>query len=89
MSIENTNDIENRFSYHAPRDESVVQQHELIRGQVKSVAHYWINNLPFGREQALAITKLEEAMFWANAAIARAPEPVVEPEPAPESEVVS
>lgn len=70
MSAERTNDIENRFAYHKPTPEKV-QEHELIREQVKTLAHYWSGNLPAGREQATALTKLEEAMFWANAAIAR------------------
>jgi hypothetical protein len=29
------------------------------------------DTIPPGREQALFVTKLEEAMMWANAAIAR------------------
>lgn len=70
MSVEKTNDIENRFAYHRPTEEKVAQ-HELTRNQVKTIAHYWSGNLPEGREKSLAITKLEEAMFWANAAIAR------------------
>ena len=70
MSEASTNDIENRFAYHKPTPEKVTE-HELIRAQVKTMAHYWDGNLPAGREKALAITKLEEAMFWANAAIAR------------------
>jgi hypothetical protein len=72
MSAEKTNDIENRFAYHKPTDEKIVL-HESIRGQVKTLAHYWSGNLPAGRESALALTKLEEAMFWANAASARNP----------------
>lgn len=70
MSAESTNDIENRFGYHKP-DAKKVQEHELVRAQVKGLAHYWDANLPNGREKSLALTKLEEAMFWANAAIAR------------------
>lgn len=34
-----------------------------------------IENLcPKSREQSLALTRLEESVFWANAAIARGPE---------------
>lgn len=70
MSAEATNEIERRFSFHKA-DEAKAQEHDLVRNQVKGIAHYWSGNLPAGRESALAITKLEEAMFWANAAIAR------------------
>lgn len=70
MSESSTNDIENRFGYHRP-NEVKIKEHELVRAQVKGMAHYWDGNLPNGREKSLAITKLEEAMFWANAAIAR------------------
>jgi hypothetical protein len=70
MSAESTNDIENRFGYHKP-DAAKIREHELVRDQLKTLAHYWDGNLPAGREKSLAVTKLEEAMFWANAAIAR------------------
>ncbi|MFM9430062.1 hypothetical protein [Arthrobacter sp. MP_2.3] len=70
MSAESTNDIEKRFTFHAA-DESKTASHQLVRDQVKGLAHYWDGNLPAGREKSLAITKLEEAMFWANASIAR------------------
>lgn len=64
-----SDDIENRFNYHKP-DAQAVKDHEEIREVCKSVAHLF-DRLPNGREKASAITKLEEAMFWANAAIAR------------------
>ena len=73
MSAKSTDDIENRFAYHKPNEKKVFL-HQQIRDQVKTLAHYWDGNLPVGREQALALTKLEEAMFWANAAIARSSE---------------
>lgn len=71
MSAQSTNDIENRFGFHEATTAEKKMEHGSIRDQVKTMAHYWNGNLPDGREKALAITKLEEAMFWANAAIAR------------------
>lgn len=66
--------FDQRFIYHAP-DENRQHQHEIVRRDMRSVAISWSSFLPEGREQSLAITKLEEAMFWANAAIARQGDP--------------
>ncbi len=63
-------DIDNRFDYHKP-DTLKVGQHETIREQCRHLAYSFESLIPAGREKSLAITKLEEAMFWANAGIAR------------------
>lgn len=65
----------NRFEYHRPTDEKVIL-HEAVRASICGLALEFDHSLPVGREQSLAITKLEEAMFWANAAIARSNEGV-------------
>lgn len=73
MSNDNPNsfaDINNRFDYHRPNGDKVAA-HEGVREACKEVAHKFDREIPPGREKALALTKLEEAMFWANAAIAR------------------
>jgi hypothetical protein len=69
-------DIDNRFEYHPP-DEARALQHQAVRGSLEDTAHALNILLPEGREKSLVITHLEEAMFWANAAIAR--QPVVQP----------
>lgn len=63
-------DIENRFSYHAP---SLAKQelHIAARNKVKDLAHYLNGVLPESREKSLSVTHLEDALMWANAAIAR------------------
>lgn len=64
-------DLARRFNYHPPRDQDIANDHQAVRNQVSRVALDLQYRLPESREKSLAITKLEEAMFWANAAIAR------------------
>lgn len=64
-------DIDRRFDYHRP-DEHAANTHQRIRDAHKRLAEKLDSELPEGREKALAITNLEQTMFWANAAIARA-----------------
>jgi hypothetical protein len=64
-------DLSNRFDYHKPADPQTVQDHEEVRAKAKDLAVVLNRLVPPGREHALAITKLEEAMMWANAGIAR------------------
>jgi hypothetical protein len=66
-----TEDLINRFGYHPANTEEKKSAHELVRAECLQVAVSWNDALPPGREKSLALTKLEEAMFWANAAHAR------------------
>jgi hypothetical protein len=68
----NHEDIENRFVYHPPTG-SKVGQHEQTRAWCRELAHRLNGLLPEGREKSLAVTHLEEVMYWANGAIARSP----------------
>ncbi len=63
-------DLVHRFSYHKP-DGLAVISHEEVRDAFCKVAITMEHILPEGREKSLAMTKIEEAMFWANAGIAR------------------
>jgi hypothetical protein len=63
-------DIDNRFMYHAPK-EGQPEKYTAIRAKAKELAEM-INVLcPVTRETSLALTSLEESIFWANASIAR------------------
>ena len=63
-------DLNNRYNYHAPDDEAR-NRHQMVREMFKDVATALRTMLPESREASLAETNLEQAMFWANAAIAR------------------
>lgn len=62
--------IENAFTYHAPKDGQPAK-YVQIRDTAKSLALLIDELAPESREKSVAITKLEEAVMWANAAIAR------------------
>lgn len=64
------NDLEKRFTYHPPK-EGQPAVYEEIRSVAKRFAYILINNVPDSRELSLALTKLEEVVFWSNAGIAR------------------
>jgi hypothetical protein len=63
-------DLENRFTYHKPFG-SQPKRYESIRAKAKELAILITELTPHSREQSLALTKLEECSFWANASIAR------------------
>jgi hypothetical protein len=62
--------IDNNFSYHAP-DERQKAKYEQIRAEAKGLAYIIQGFCPESREKSLAMTNLEQAVMWANAAIAR------------------
>ncbi len=64
-------DIAHRFAFHAATTEEKRDAHTSVRQQCRQLADFLNEKLPDGREKSLAITKLEEVMFWGNAALAR------------------
>jgi hypothetical protein len=63
-------DLDNRFTYHAPKGDQA-DRYAALRDHAKGLAEHIVDECPESREKLLALTKLEEAVFWANAAIAR------------------
>lgn len=64
--------IEHNFQHHPPTAEKV-KLHETLRSAALELALRIHDLCPDSREQSVAITKTEEALMWANAAIARNP----------------
>jgi hypothetical protein len=63
-------ELNKRFIHHPPSPERA-EAHAYVRSRLHFLAEDLDRRLPDGREKSLVMTKLEEAMFWANAAIAR------------------
>lgn len=66
-----SDDIANRFDYHPATSDGVRKSHEATRLACHDLATFINGICPDGREKSTAVTKVEEVMFWANAAIAR------------------
>lgn len=63
-------DIERNFTYHPPKD-GQPERYARIRAKAKELALLIDAECPQSRERSIALTDLENCVFWANAAIAR------------------
>lgn len=64
-------DIAHRFAFHAATPDEKRNAHTSIRQACRRLADQLNEQIPDGREKSLAITHVEDAMMWANAALAR------------------
>lgn len=67
---ETKKDLQNRFTYHPPMP-GQPDRYLAIRDEANCLAHDLCDRCPKSRELSLALTKLEECVMWAIAAIAR------------------
>lgn len=63
-------DLETRFTHHPPNRDQF-ERCKMIRMRAHELAKSINDKCSDSREKSLAITKLEEAVFWAEASIAR------------------
>jgi hypothetical protein len=70
LKAEERERFENDFTYHSLKTDQERRYRE-IRDRAGVMAAFLFETCPRSRELSLAITKLEEAVFWANASIAR------------------
>lgn len=62
--------VDERFTYHAPPDEATKVAHEQVRAACREVAREFVDRLPESSEKVHALIALQQAMMWANGAIA-------------------
>lgn len=63
-------DLEKRFTFHPAKNDQPLR-YTQIRYEALDLAKLIDDLAPDSREKSLAITHLEDAVMWANAAIAR------------------
>lgn len=63
--------VDHDFRYHPPQP-GQPESYEVLRSKARELGHLIVDKVPPGREQATALTRLEEAVMHANAGIARA-----------------
>jgi len=64
-------DLDNNFKHHPPKDGFQAAKHEFIRDFGRQMASFVSRFCPQSREQALALTKIEEAVMWACVSLER------------------
>ena len=62
-------DLDNVFCYHAPKGDQQ-ERYIALRTKAKELAALIQASTPASREQSVALTNVQQAVMWANAAIA-------------------
>lgn len=65
----NPEEVRDRFAFH-PANDVTGPLHGAVRQVFAETANKVLEFTPASREQSLALTALQEAMMWCNAAIA-------------------
>lgn len=73
-------EIARHFTYHAPHGDQAVR-YQAVRYELQFTALRLARLCPGSQELSIALTNLQEAMFWANASIARNEAPPENAEP--------
>lgn len=63
--------VMNDLTLHPPTSEAVIASMDCLRNEAKSFAAQIVDICPITREQSIALTKIEEALFYAIASLAR------------------
>ena len=79
LDVRQRGELDRRCDHHKPAGVNAAVRHERWRQAVKTAMAEAMRHLPPGREAALVLTALEEALMWGNAAIARPPAPTLRP----------
>lgn len=78
MAMLGRDELHRRLGYH-PATERTIPHYEDSRARVLELACHWDETLPPGRELAEAQTCLQDALMWANAAVACNLSPLEDP----------
>jgi hypothetical protein len=66
-------EVVRNFTYWPPRSEEQIEAHKIVREAGKDLACVLFDFVPDSPEKTIALRKVEEAVMWANAGIARPP----------------
>lgn len=72
-------EIWRRFTHHAPIEDQA-ERYEQVRALGAELVRELTYRCPASRELSLAVTSIEQAIMWANAAIARREAPLTSPQ---------
>jgi hypothetical protein len=62
-------DLDRIYTHHPPRGDQA-DRYQEIRAVARTLAECIVTNCPESRERSVALTNLQQAVMWANAAIA-------------------